>query len=166
MKRIFFACLLLGGCNEAGPPTGVGRDEPPPPRPDRPATRIGAGADGDPARAPAKWRERSGSGRREAPLASPVPGRPHHVISPYSGKEVDVSGFAGETEVVDPSFDNPRQKTFRLPSHPVAKAVPGKPGFVFSPFNNQIVDVKGIPAGTMVADPAFPPTEKKYFRVP
>ena len=49
---------------------------------------------------------------------------------------------------------------------PVAEVVPGKPGFVFSPYNGKLVDVKGIDAGVLVADPAFPPEEKKYFRVP
>jgi len=48
----------------------------------------------------------------------------------------------------------------------VARPVPGKPGFVFSPFNNKIIDVKGIPSGTLVQDPTYPASEKKYFRVP
>lgn len=49
---------------------------------------------------------------------------------------------------------------------PVARPVPGKPGFVFSPFNNKIIDVKGIPAGKLVSDPTYPVSEKKHFRVP
>jgi hypothetical protein len=44
--------------------------------------------------------------------------------------------------------------------------VPGKPGFVFSPFNNKLIDVQGIPSGRLVADPQYPASEKKYFRVP
>lgn len=48
----------------------------------------------------------------------------------------------------------------------VARPVPGKPGFVFSPFNNKVIDVKGIPSGRLVADPTFPASEKKHFRVP
>ncbi len=48
----------------------------------------------------------------------------------------------------------------------VAKAVPGKEGFVFSPFNNKLVDVRNIPPGTLVADPTYPVSEKKFFRVP
>lgn len=51
-------------------------------------------------------------------------------------------------------------------NHPVAAAVPGKPGFVFSPFNNKVVDVRGIASGTLVADPQYPPADKKHFRVP
>jgi hypothetical protein len=48
----------------------------------------------------------------------------------------------------------------------VASEVPGKPGFVLSPFNSKIIDVRDIPSGTLVADPTYPPSERKYFRVP
>lgn len=51
-------------------------------------------------------------------------------------------------------------------NHPVALKVPGKEGFVFSPFNNKVVDVRGYGSGTLVADPQFPASEKKHFRVP
>lgn len=50
--------------------------------------------------------------------------------------------------------------------YPFANKVPGKDGFVFSPYNNKVVDVREIPSGTLVADPTYPPAEKKYFRVP
>ncbi len=50
--------------------------------------------------------------------------------------------------------------------YPSAKAVPGTPGMVFSPHSQKIVDVRGMPPGTLVADPTFPEAEKKYFRVP
>ncbi len=49
---------------------------------------------------------------------------------------------------------------------PVAVQVEGRPGFVMSPFNSKIVDVRDIPPGTLVMDPSFPATEKKYFRTP
>jgi hypothetical protein len=49
---------------------------------------------------------------------------------------------------------------------PFAEAVPGKPGFVRSPFDGKVIDVRGIPAGTLVADPNHPADEKHYFRVP
>jgi hypothetical protein len=50
--------------------------------------------------------------------------------------------------------------------YPVANKVPGKDGFVFSPYNNKVVDVRDIPTGTLVQDPTYPASEKKYFRVP
>lgn len=50
--------------------------------------------------------------------------------------------------------------------YPFANKVPGKEGFVFSPYNNKVVDVRDIPSGTLVQDPTYPAAEKKYFRVP
>ncbi len=47
-----------------------------------------------------------------------------------------------------------------------ANKVPGKEGFVFSPYNNKVVDVRDIPSGTLVQDPTYAASEKKYFRVP
>lgn len=49
---------------------------------------------------------------------------------------------------------------------PVAIPVPGKDGFVFSPYNNKVIDVKGFAPGTLVADPTYPMSERKFFRVP
>lgn len=49
---------------------------------------------------------------------------------------------------------------------PAASMVPGKAGFVFSPHNNKVVDVRDIPSGTLVQDPTYPAADGKYFRVP
>ncbi|MCW1884678.1 hypothetical protein OKA04_08050 [Luteolibacter flavescens] len=49
---------------------------------------------------------------------------------------------------------------------PVAEPLADQPGYVKSPFSGQIIDVRGIPTGTLVADPTFPLAEKKHFRVP
>lgn len=49
---------------------------------------------------------------------------------------------------------------------PTAMAVPGKPGFVFSPYNNKVIDVQGFNSGALVADPTYPMSERKFFRVP
>jgi hypothetical protein len=66
---------------------------------------------------------------------------------------------------IDAILNNPNRPT-QQGNHPIAKAVPGKPGFVFSPFNNHIVDLTGIAPGTLVADPQYPASEKKHFRAP
>lgn len=57
------------------------------------------------------------------------------------------------------------------PDYPVAKKVLGREGFVYSPYNNKIISVRDeqdrlLPSGTLVADPTFDESEKKYFRVP
>lgn len=48
----------------------------------------------------------------------------------------------------------------------VANKVPGKDGYVFSPYNNKLVDVRDIPSGTLVQDPTYTGAGKGYFRVP
>jgi hypothetical protein len=60
----------------------------------------------------------------------------------------------------------PVERDYPKPEIPVAQAVEGKPGFVLSPFNGKIIDVRDIPPGTLVADPTAPSEEKKHFRVP
>lgn len=50
-------------------------------------------------------------------------------------------------------------------NYPTAAAVPGKPGFVFNPYTQNIVDVKGIPSGKLCRDPEDPNPSHK-FRVP
>lgn len=69
--------------------------------------------------------------------------------------------------------DNPVEDTTSKPKEETKKGdyafatpVPGKDGFVFSPYNNKLVDVRDIPSGTLVQDPTYPAAEKKYFRVP
>jgi len=64
--------------------------------------------------------------------------------------------------VEDPKPSAPTTKA----AVPVARRVPGRDGFVFSPYNNKMINVKDFASGTMVADPTYPPAEKKYFRVP
>ena len=71
-----------------------------------------------------------------------------------------------------PPDNSTQQQTTAPPVEPkrtdyaFANKVPGKDGFVFSPYNNKVVDVRDIPSGTLVQDPTYPASEKKYFRVP
>ena len=65
-------------------------------------------------------------------------------------------------DTTTPTPDNNTKKG----DYAFATPVPGKEGFVFSPFNNKLVDVRDIPSGTLVQDPTYPAAEKKYFRVP
>lgn len=54
----------------------------------------------------------------------------------------------------------------RRPDFPYASPVHGKPGFVLSPYNNIMVDVRDIASGVLVQDPTYPDDETKRFRVP
>jgi hypothetical protein len=65
-----------------------------------------------------------------------------------------------------PSGDGPKPAAEPKRDFAFANKVPGKDGFVFSPYNNKVVDVRDIPSGTLVQDPTYPAAEKKYFRVP
>lgn len=65
-----------------------------------------------------------------------------------------------------PPSDKPKPPVEPKRDYTFANKVPGKDGFVFSPYNNKVVDVRDIPSGTLVQDPTYPPAEKKYFRVP
>lgn len=51
-------------------------------------------------------------------------------------------------------------------SYPTAEAAEGFTGQVISPYNGEMVNVAGIPSGTLVADPRYPEEEEKFFRVP
>ena len=65
-----------------------------------------------------------------------------------------------ENTIVEPPEVKPTN------DYPFGTPVPGKEGYVFSPYNNKLLDVRGIPSGTLVQDTTYPLTEKKYFRVP
>jgi hypothetical protein len=66
----------------------------------------------------------------------------------------------------NPNPEPPKPATPEKRDFAFANKVPGKDGFVFSPYNNKVVDVRDIPSGTLVQDPTYPAAEKKYFRVP
>ena len=58
-------------------------------------------------------------------------------------------------QVKPESSPSPRTSSFTEPTFPTAKAVPGKPGYVFSPFDTKgrYSDVSGYPSGSKAKDP-------------
>jgi hypothetical protein len=60
-----------------------------------------------------------------------------------------------ETTQPEPKPSAPVQTSSASTAFPTAKAVPDKPGYVFSPFDSsgRYVDVSGYPSGTKVKDP-------------
>ncbi len=81
---------------------------------------------------------------------------------PEGGTTTDTpGGTTPPTEGPKPTTPEPKRNDYAF-----ANKVPGKEGFVFSPYNNKVVDVRDIPSGTLVQDPTYPASEKKYFRVP
>lgn len=61
----------------------------------------------------------------------------------------------GETTQPNPRSSSPAQASYPQTQFPTAKAVPDKPGYVFSPFDSsgRYVDVSGYASGTKVKDP-------------
>jgi len=76
----------------------------------------------------------------------------------------------GETSDTTPETTTPTGETTKpveeKRDYAVANKVPGKDGYVFSPYNNKLVDVRDIPSGTLVQDPTYTGAGKGYFRVP
>lgn len=85
--------------------------------------------------------------------------------------EAGGTGVAGGTTGTAPTGGSKPPEPPKKTDYPFAQKVPGKEGFVFSPYNNKVIDAHDergnpIPSGTLVADPTFPESEKKFFRVP
>lgn len=74
---------------------------------------------------------------------------------PVGGKPVPVP---------TPNTDTPPAPT-PISKYKTAVAIPGKPGFVFNPWTNLEVDVRGVPPGSLVRDPKDANTDHK-FRIP
>jgi hypothetical protein len=140
-----------------------------------------------PASKPTKASERPAVAEKKIPVAEPVADTPGYVKSPFSGQIIDVKGMPGGSVVADPTFPPEAKKHFRLPemgaedeaaareelaketvrlNGPEALPVPGKAAFVFSPYDNKIIDVKGIDPGTVIQDPGAPEGTTRYFKTP
>ena len=109
--------------------------------------------------------------KAESPAAPPAAAERPAPVARVGGSPLTAAG----EEVVENSRTRPlpRPEDRKLkPAPPVKQEMPtavaleDKPGFVFSPYNNKVIDVNGLPSGTLVADPTYPTEEKKYFRVP
>ena len=172
-KGLIFALpLLLSACNDKPAEEAAGGS---PAKGKQASSALPSAADDSDAAAGSKDGKSSvRSGKpRKPPEAAVATGQPGKVISPFSNEAVDVAGRAPGDLVQDPKFPGDESKKFAVPEGVeeekkemlVAQPVPGRPGFVISPYNNKIVDVSGIPAGRIVADPTYPASEKKHFRV-
>lgn len=103
------------------------------------------------------------------PTPDPTPGPTEEAKPKPKPKEENESEEPkpGPTEPAPPTMEDPLPAPKpQREAIPTASPVPGRPGFVFSPFNNKLINVEGIASGTLVADPQFPAAEKKFFRVP
>jgi hypothetical protein len=77
------------------------------------------------------------------------------------------SSTPSSTASSTPAPETPKPPTEeKRADYKFANKVPGKEGFVFSPYNNKVVDVRDMPSGTLVQDPTYTGAGKGYFRVP
>ena len=66
----------------------------------------------------------------------------------------------GTTSEEQAEHENHQQK-----NHPFGVVLPGRPGYILNPYSITIVDVRGLPVGTLVRDPRDP-VKRRAFRVP
>jgi len=71
-------------------------------------------------------------------------------------------GSTETTDVIPPILRDPVKRTSK---YRTARAIVTKPGYVFNPWTNKAVDVRGIPSGTLIRDPNDGDPDHK-FRVP
>jgi hypothetical protein len=90
-------------------------------------------------------------------VASSAPQRRPDADTVNSQKLSKTSRGVDQTEKTqpEPKPSEPSEASSIPPAFPTAKAVPGKPGYVFSPFDSsgRYVDVSGYTPGTKVKDP-------------
>lgn len=103
---------------------------------------------------------------RKKPSSAAVQENPPEPASPAAPAKSPAPSVAESPPPPKDAPVSPAPQPPPRPGIPEAIAVPNQPGFVFSPHNGKIVDVRDIPSGTLVADPTFPAEEKKHFRVP
>ena len=78
---------------------------------------------------------------------------------------------AANPDSTTPPIEKPKGQSETKHEYPYGIKVPGKENVVLSPYNKKLVSVlddkdNPIPSGTLVTDPTYPISEKKYFRVP
>lgn len=91
-----------------------------------------------------------------------------HLISPYNDEILLAIGVISGSKMKDSdgnSFNVPSFEKSPFPMNPISTPVPDRPGFVFNPFNNRIIDARGIPADTLIRDPQDSNPEY-IFRIP
>ena len=105
----------------------------------------------------------------ERKLPSPTKLEPVAEVDPAPKQQETAPSDAPEPPADQTAKVPPKQTPATSPSspgYPSATAVAGKSGYVTSPYSGKIIDVRDMPPGTLVQDPTFPASEKKYFRVP
>lgn len=107
---------------------------------------------------------RSSEGEPSASGSSRKPSVPSESISRVIGDK-DSSPSSIPRPTPQPRVPSTPQGEPAPPKYKTAERVPGRAGYVFNPWTNGEVDVRGIPKGSLVRDPKDSNKDHK-FRVP
>ncbi|MEN8678682.1 MAG: hypothetical protein ABF391_01420 [Akkermansiaceae bacterium] len=80
-------------------------------------------------------------------------------------QEQEANGGGSSSDTTDLISPIKREPVKRTSKYRTARAIVTKPGYVFNPWTNKAVDVRGIPSGTLIRDPNDGNPDHK-FRVP
>jgi hypothetical protein len=113
---------------------------------------------------------RSGVQPRSAPGAMPAESpavaaavAPSPTLAEAPATKTEVASNAITPAPITPTVLPEKRSVEGTAALPYARPVPGKPGFVYSPFDEKfLIDVRGAPPGSVVNDP----NASKAFRVP
>lgn len=86
-------------------------------------------------------------------------------VTSQAQKEIREQVQKVQTPATTSSITAPSLPQPVVSSYPVAMPIPGKPGYVYNPYNNNHVYVEGIPSGKTVRDPKDSNTDH-VFRLP
>ena len=90
------------------------------------------------------------------------------LISPYNHETLAAIGVISGAKMKDAddnTFFVPPFEQSPFPISPAGAPVPGRTGFFFNPFTNEIVDARGIPGDTLIRDPKDTDPDH-IFRIP
>ena len=79
-------------------------------------------------------------------------------------KKTETTKPEASSEMIEPVKKDAEPK--KSSDYKFANKVPGKEGFVFSPYNNKVVDVRDIPSGTWCRIPPIRPPRKNTSAFP
>lgn len=109
-----------------------------------------------------------GANKDEAAVKTPEKPSPAPAVAeaPPEPEEKKSGGWWGRGKKEEPEADSDLSGIDLRGDFPTAKWVEDWDGYVRSPYNNRFVNVKGVASGTLVADPRFDLSERKFFIVP
>jgi hypothetical protein len=143
---------------------------------------------GDKSGKPTKVSQRPETPGKRIPIAERVPDTPGYVKSPFSGRLLYIGAIPAGKLVADPYFDIEEDaRVLRIPEGasepppptvsendeflsrmkaPKGEPVPGKPGFIFDPYDQSEIDITSFTPGAIILARGSIPGASRYIKVP